>query len=72
MAERRRKRRGDAAARRRQPLGPERVRVDTPPGATAELTFPWASALSIGWGASPAPQPGPNPPLARTRRRVAE
>lgn len=68
MAERSRARLDEAEAGR-----PERARFDAPAGSVSgPLVFPWASALSIGWGPSPrVPSPRPVAP-ARKRKPAAE
>lgn len=81
MAKPKRSRPDAAAERRRQKRGAgrspgaERPRVQAPPGfEEGSLAFPWASALTIGWGSPDAvgTEPRRNRPAPRSRRRVAE
>ena len=48
MGEQSRRRPRKTGKRRREAPRFERVRVDAPPGLSAELTFPWVSSLAIG------------------------
>jgi hypothetical protein len=59
MGEQKRRRPRKNDRRRREAPRFERVRVDAPPGLSAELTFPWVSILAIG--------SAPVPSLTRSR-----
>ncbi len=69
MAERGKRRRDDRGKARRLALLRERPRVETPPGLSAELAFPFASALAIGWGAEPGRAAPPRASRAAPKRR---
>ena len=62
------KRRRKVDRRRREPPF-ERVRVDAPPGLSAELTFPWVTGLAIGAAPVPSASRSRHAPLAPPRRR---
>jgi hypothetical protein len=66
--------RRDEAEGGREPLRLERARVDAPPGLpSAQLAFPWASSLAIGWGPPPArARPPRDVPPAPRRKPVGE
>ena len=73
MGEQRRRRPRKTDRRRREALRFERVRVDEPPGLSAELAFPWVSSLAIGSAPVPSLSTSRHAAPAPPRRKpVAE
>ncbi len=71
MAEQAKRRPRKTERRRRDAPRFERVRVDAPPGLSAELTFPWASGLPVGAAPVPTDSRSRHTPLAPRRRHKA-